>query len=244
MVIQYYADSLGLPRLGHVGITQRYIFLLESELRKRTDENIIILDRSRRGATIDELFEVYSEDEGYFTEGKDVLILHEGICDCAPRPIPGSLRRLISALPGFLKYRIIAFLHKKRAILLRNGFVHYLVNRQRFEDILLKWLTDAVKKFKRIYVLNIAPTNDAIEAHSPGLRKSIGLYNESIRKVIAELGDDKISLIDCHSAISGSEYTIDQLVIKEDGHHLTALGHEIYARMIADRELALLKKDA
>lgn len=244
MLIQYYSDSLGLPRPGHVSVSQRYIHLFQTALRNVRDDDLFLVDRSRRGATIDQLFELYSEDEEYYTEGKDVLVIHEGICDCAPRPIPHNVRKFISRLPGFLKYRIIAFLHKHRAALLRRGFAHYLVNAEDYETILKKWLTDAAPKFKRIYVLNIAPTNQEIEAHSPGLQKSIGQYNAIIEKVIAEINADKIKLIDCHSIIKASEHGLDSLIIKEDGHHLTALAHTIYARLIIEKELATLKENA
>ena len=243
MLIQYYADSLGLPRPGHVSIEERYISLLENWFRKNRTETVFVVDRSRGGSTIDKLYEVYQEDEGYFDniKEKDILIIHEGICDCAPRPVPLAVRDFISSLPIFLKVRIIRFIHRNRARLLRNGFAYYLVSKKKFEADLKAWLEKALKRFDRIYLFTIAPTNDQIEAHSPGLQKSIVAYNESIKKVVALFNDDRINLIDMHSVIFQSQYPLDELIIKEDGHHLTALAHQIYAQQIIDREMKIIK---
>ena len=115
MLIGYYADSLGLSRPGHVALEERYIYLLEKWLRKNQDEEVFVINRARSAFTIDKLFQVYKEDRDYISEKKDILIIHEGVCDCAPRPIPSWLRRTISKLPLFLKTRIIGFLHAKRS---------------------------------------------------------------------------------------------------------------------------------
>ena len=241
MLIQYYADSLGLPRPDYVALGQRYIFLLQKWFRERRNEEVFIIDRSRGGATIKVLFEIFEEDEGYFKAKKDILILHEGICDCAPRPIPLAFRNFISILPDFMKIRIIGLLHRNRARLLKSGLIFYLVGKKEFEHILKEWLEKAANNFERIYIFNIAPTNDQIESHSPGLGKSIKAYNEILRRVVTSLDDSRIDLIDMYSVIANSAYSLDELIIKEDGHHLTALAHRLYAEEIIAREMKVDK---
>lgn len=234
MIVQYYADSLGLSRPGFVELNQRYIYLFENWLKENKPGELFLINRARRGYTIDQLSAVYFEDEEYITGTKEVLIIHEGVCDCAPRPVSKKIRRIISKLPGFLKFRIISYLHKNRARLLRKGSVHYLVEKEDYEKLLTKWLQDAVTKFNRIYLLNIAPTNEGIENHSPGFGKSINEYNKIIENVVTALNNPVIKMIDIHSLIAG-QANIDDFIIREDGHHITVKAHQL----IADKLIAM-----
>jgi hypothetical protein len=235
MIVQYYADSLGLSRPGAVTLGERYIYLFEQWLKqKHPDKDIFVINRARRALTVNKLLEVYKEDNEYLPEKKDILIIHEGVCDCAPRPIPMWFRRMVSVMPGFIKYRIISFLHKRRATLLKRGFRSFLVKKDRFEVLWREWLTDASGSYKQVYVFNIAPTNDAIEKHSPGFRKSIHEYNAILEKVCREFPDGNIRLIDVHQAILGSGLPLNDLVIEEDGHHITARAHRLYAELLMD----------
>jgi hypothetical protein len=244
MILQYYADSLGLTRPGYVELNERYIFLLERWLRRHYDEEIFVINRARGAQTIDKLYAVFKEDQEYILGKKDILIIHEGVCDCAPRPIPLWARNTISRLPSFLKSRIIARLHKNRSKLLKNGFVHFLVNKRKYEIILREWLLKALPDFDRIYILNIAPTIESMEAHSPGFSKSIKEYNAIIKKVISEINSDKIFLIDTHSILSNNSMPLGALITPEDGHHLTAKAHEIYAAELIALEKQFVKVSA
>ena len=235
MIVQYYADSLGLPRPGIVELNQRYIYLYEAWLRENRAEELFIINRARTGYTIDKLFEVYKEDVSYIKEEKDVLIIHEGVCDCAPRPVSKKVKNIISRLPSFLKIRIISYLHKNRASLLKKGSVHYLVEKKEFKQTLEQWLADAVKKFKRIYLFNIAPTNNEIENHSPGFGKSIEDYNSIMKEVIEAIDDRRITLIDVYSMIIAKQ-NIDGYITKEDGHHITVKAHQLYAAKLIELE--------
>src|ERR1051326_4751730 len=122
MIILYYADSLGMPRPDLVDMNQRYIYLLQQWLEKQTGEEIFVLDRAKSYSTIDTLFESYNEDHEYISARKDVLIIHDGVVDCAPRPMPRPVRDLISQLPGFIRKKIITIIHNNRSRLLRSGF--------------------------------------------------------------------------------------------------------------------------
>lgn len=235
MFVAYYADSLGLTRPGHVQLEERYIYLFEKWLRNNSQEEVFLVNRARAALTIDKLVQIYKEDREYVTQKKDILIIHEGICDCAPRPVPLWLRRFISRLPGFLKSRIIGFLHAKRAWLLKNGFAHYLVPIRKYEEILREWLSLAKTDFGRTYVLTIAPTNAEIDSHSPGFQESIASYNAVIRKVITELNAPNIFLIDMHRTLAAKE-PFDDYVLKEDGHHITALTHRLIAESLIQKE--------
>lgn len=235
MIVQYYSDSLGLQRPGIVTLQQRYIHIFEAWLKLSYNEDVFLTNRARRGFTVEQLFEVFLEDEEYLTGERDILIIHEGICDCAPRPVSKRLRNVISVLPGFLKTRIISLLHNNRAAILKRGMGSYLVEKKRYEEILTKWLSNAKMNYKRIYIFNIAPTNKQIEEHSPGFSGSIDAYNKIISKVVLEQNDNRIHLIDVHSIIKKTE-NIDELITKDDGHHLTAEAHKLYADCLINLE--------
>lgn len=236
MIVQYYADSLGLPRPGIVKVAERYIFIFEQWLKKKFPDQVVhIVDRSKRGATVDVLYGIYEEDEEYFQDDKQILIIHEGICDCAPRPVSKRIRRIIGAMPGFIKKRVVHFLHLKRAWLLRHGSVHLLVEPAKYEEIWQKWLINASTKFKRIYVLNIAPTNEDIEMRSPGFQASISKYNSILKRVVANVQKDNINLVDLYLTVANSA-NIDDLIVREDGHHITALMHSHIAELLIAAE--------
>lgn len=237
MIIQYYADSLGLSRPGIVKLNERYIHLFELWLRQTISENVSIINRARKGLTIDKMYEIFEEDESYLLDEaeRDILIIHDGICDCAPRPVSKKLRAFISKLPGFFRIRLVSYLHNNRAKLLKKGHVHFLVEKNQYEEYLHKWLKQAIGKFKRIYIFNIAPTNTEIESHSPGFGNSIVAYNSIIERVVNDINNPIIKLIDIYSIIK-KEISIDDVIVKEDGHHITAVGHKLYAKQLIELE--------
>jgi hypothetical protein len=236
MIVQYYSDSLGLARPGIVKMSQRYIYLFQEWLKDNIDEDVFVIDRAKGGATIDKLFTAFGEDESYIDEAKDILIIHAGICDCAPRPVPLRLRNIISRLPAFLRIRVVNYLHRNRARLIKSGFIYYNTDKEKFGQILSSWLSQAVNNFRRIYVINIAPTNEETENHSPGFQRSISVYNEIIESVVNKTDNSKIILIEINQVISKSDQSLDDLISKKDGHHLTSLAHMIYANELIRRE--------
>lgn len=244
MIVQYYADSLGLSRPNLVALNQRYIYIFEKWLQKNVHEEVFVLNKAKGGLTSKEAFDMFKDDEGYLPKKRDVLIIHLGVCDCAPRPISKLLRDFISKLPSFLRIVIVNYLHKNRAKLLRMGLAHYLVDAPEFEKIVRNWLLEAVNDFKCIYVINIAPTNSEIESHSPGFSSSIKKYNMILANVVqgvnskenGEVNNNKIVLIDIYNKIVNSKIKLEELIVKEDGHHITSKGNEIYAEELIKME--------
>lgn len=227
MIVQYYSDSLGLSRPKVVSLNERYIYLFQKWLKIETRTELFLIDRAHGGSTLIDLYEQFLHDEGYIDYKKDLLIIHAGVCDCAPRPVPPKIRKLISVAPSFFRKKIISFLHNNRKTLLKNGIVFYNSDVKKFEKTLNEWLQNALNKFKLILVLNIAPTNESIESHSPGFKKSITVFNNSIFEVVKKMQNDKVVMIDIYTLFSDSNLNIDDLILKEDGHHLTALGNEM-----------------
>ena len=145
------------------------------------------------------------EDRKYYGEKVDVCILHEGVVDCAPRPIPRKIRNLISALPEFLKNLIIKFIHNNRSKIQNLGVKYYLTKPDKFYESYKVMVSQMLNDSKKVYLINIAPTNEKTENHPPGFTKSIKKYNKIIKEIVNEINSPKLFLIDLYSIISTSD---------------------------------------
>lgn len=234
--IRLYADSLGLPRPGVVADDERYFSLFTKWYKEKHNCEPEVIDHSRSNTTIKDLYAWFIEDNRYFGNKADIIILQEGIVDCAPRPIPRKVRNIISKMPGFLKKRVIKFLHNNRAKLQNFGLKYFIVKPKDFAEEYKKFLKTASETAVRVYVFNIVPTNDEIEIQSPGLKKSIDDYNKIISEVVKEMKLKNIFLIDVYEYVKSKIENLNNYVLKEDGHHITKLSHKIYSDKIIENE--------
>ncbi len=85
-------DSVGLPRpWAGVNYEDSYIGKLESE------GSVWVISNASK--TIDEAYGQLQNIAGYLPEKLfDIGIIHLGLVDCAPRPIPYELRKVLSLL--------------------------------------------------------------------------------------------------------------------------------------------------
>lgn len=234
--IRLYADSLGLPRPGVVANHERYFSLFTKWYKEKHNCESEVIDHSRSNTTIKDLYAWFIEDNRYFGNKADIIILQEGIVDCAPRPIPRKVRNIISKMPGFLKKRVIKFLHNNRAKLQNFGLKYFIVKPKDFAEEYKKFLKTASETAVRVYVINIVPTNDEIEIQSPGLKKSIDDYNKIISEVVKEIKLKNVFLIDVYEYVKNKIENLNDYVLKEDGHHITKLSHKIYSDKIIENE--------
>ncbi len=235
--VRIYGDSLGLPRIGHVKNEERYITLLEKFIRQK-NQNIEYLDRTRINSTVTYLHRWYVEDNAYFGENNDILIIHCGICDCAPRPIPPKLRGFISTLKGKFREIAVKLVKKNRIRLQKNNFIWRTTEPSIFSETYTNWIIEALKSFKQIYIVNIAPTNESTEKRSPGLIASITQYNAMIAEIITTINKSNIHLIDIYRGINDDiidqNSDINQYILQEDGHHITPKTHQIIFNKIIE----------
>lgn len=235
--VRFYADSLGLPRTElNINNEDRYISIVNQYWENKYASHPEILDRARGNMSIIDIYRWFNEDCWYFGNDIDISIIHNGIVDCAPRPIPKQVRRVIAILPQFIQKPIIKLLHNNRALLLKLGMKFHVTSSGNYYRIYKQLIEKAIATSKIVYIINIAPTNSKIEYHSPGLMESINKYNSIINNIIDDLKDKNIILIDINSYISSTEFEIDELVNPEDGHHITKMTHKILANMIINFE--------
>ncbi len=231
-----YGDSLACPRQGIVKSHERYIALIEKHLRSKNPNTYIeIRDKAIGGATLSKLVESYNEDNTYFELPGNILIIHTGIVDCAPRPIADSTRNKIARLPNFIKKRIINYIHHHRAQLLNKngGYVKTDVNR--FSNLFSNLLNHAIQNYDSIFVINICPTTTKIENHSPGFTNNINRYNSEIPSIIKKINSNKINLVDINSYLNLNTENLEKYIVAEDGHHIHSLTHNWIANQIISK---------
>lgn len=230
-----YGDSLACPRQKVVRSDERYFALIENFIReKNKTEYLELRDKAIGGATLDQLYSAYREDNTYYELPGDYLILHSGIVDCAPRPIDEETRSKVNRLPGFLKRAAIRYIHNNRAQLIEKnngGFVR--TDPSHFSKTFSAFLEHAAENYKLVFIINICPTNSIIENRSPGLSQKIRDYNELIRISIGSCSKKNIELIDIHKIIS-EKNNINLFVVEEDGHHIHPSTHQLIANQIID----------
>jgi hypothetical protein len=232
--IRLYSDSLGLPRKGFVSNDNRYINLISDWIIKNNiAEKIYLLDRSRANNLISYLFNYFVEDNSYF-DAPDIIIIHEGVCDCAPRPIPKKVRNIISKLPNIIRVKIINFIHNNRSILQKNGFRFVLTKPKTFFYFYKTWISQLSNTNTQVIILNILPTNDKIENQSPGFTENINKFNNIIEKVRKIYNCDNIHFIDINKIVSQMP-NINDYIIEDDGHHITKKAHELLAKLILEK---------
>ena len=231
-VVKVYGDSLSMPRPAD-GIPwgSEYSMLLKGVIESACGVHAMIYNRSMGGARISRLAVQYTEDLTYLGEGQ-ILVIQSGVVDCAPRPLPSPLRVMLGYSPGFIRRPVVRFLHDNRAKILKAGLGTRPTSPASFKMIMKKWLETSSSREKLVCVVNIAPTNDEIENHSPGFGKSIVMYNGIIRALVEEIGSPRIRLIDVHRAIIESRGGTDEFINRKDGHHITAAGHGLYSEML------------
>jgi hypothetical protein len=237
--IRLYADSLALARQGSITFSQRYISIIRRWwINQNIYNDIELVDRSIGGQSILSIYEMYNSDVCYFGSSGDILIIHTGIVDCAPRPVPIRVRNFISVLPKFFKDPAVRFLHNYRSRIQKSGLMWKHVNPEEFSAYYATLLKKAGDNFPRIYCISIAPTNPATEVHSPGYMASVKQYNEIIKDCINQINKKNVYYIDIFSTIMNDYSNIDTYILAEDGHHLTPLTHRLIAEDIIQKEIS------
>lgn len=198
--IGIYGDSLVMPRPGFVNKNDRYFTQLCNYFKEK-DYDLEVFEKARASIPIAEVRQWVLNDNVYYEDRGDVLIIHLGIVDCAPRPVSLKTRNRISKLPEFIRKHIISYIHNNRAKLLTNGG-HRVTPLNSFNAIYNKIVEIGLQQYNKIFLINICPTLPETELHSPGLSASINMYNSVIYEIMDKYKDEKsLKLIDINSIL-------------------------------------------
>jgi len=205
-------DSLSMPR-PDFEYEKTYLCLLKKIL---FDWDIII--KNRRSNDTEKTSRHLFKEIAFLKP--DMVVIHLGIVDCAPRLFSKSEKKVVNKMPLFLQKRIIDFLSKYRYFFTKY-FKKTYVPDFKFE----KCMTYIIKTIFDLgavpIVINIAGTNSKNKLRSCGFEKNINRYNQILNNI---LKDFEINTIDINS--KGTD------VLLSDGIHLNEVGHQWVAEQI------------
>lgn len=237
MNLYIYNDSLAFRRPGQSeNIAFTYPFLLKDMIEKRVGVRVNLLIRGIGGAGIKEIQKIMLRDSGYLVRvspSSNVVVLHFGIVDCAPRPITFLLKPLLDRIPR-----------------LGLKMMGVLIRHRRWIQAICSYKKTPIKQFIRRYkaILRLCsrvgtsplftgmPLPPLLtESRSPGFRRSVAAYNQAIREINAA------AFCDIEGALDESSR---EEILLPDGHHLTEFGHQYYAKILFEKmnDLGLFEK--
>jgi lysophospholipase L1-like esterase len=219
------ADSLALPRVDvedDIPYEATYPFLLEQRLRLRTETELpIIMERGMRRRTIEYVLDDWLE----MVEQRraNLIIVHVGVVDCAPRIFLRRERQFIESMRwAWLRDSILSFVQKHRARIIRLRPRVY-VPLERFERLAEQLAQKARQARVPLVFINIIEPPDEIEKRSPGFQQNVKQYN---RVLESKVDGTEVQLIDLNSLISaggGSKtLTVDGIHVNREGHLILA----------------------
>lgn len=233
MKIAILADSLALPRQKDAGDTPleaTYPFLLQKRLQRTlANDDVIVIERGLRRRTIenviDDWFEIVALRE------PEVVVVHVGIVDCAPRVFLRNERDFVERLRPFrLRSRILNFAHEHR-----RGIVAFrkkvYVSAERFAagvDRVVELARET--RVRALILVNIVSPPAEMENRSPGFLKNVETYNQILENAVKE---PWIKLVDLNQIINehggSGTLTVDGIHLNHEGHKL--LASELETRM-------------
>lgn len=221
------ADSLSLPRkeaFGNIPFEITYPFLLESYLRQDECCNSpLLLTHGMRARTIKDVLTDWPERVELIQP--DIVVIHVGIVDCAPRVFLQMENKIISKLkPAFFQKLILDFVNKHRRSIIQLRPNRVYIPLDQFQAALKKIVKNSQRdQVKALVLINIITPPDSLEYRSPGFQKSVEQYNH----VLADQIDQPwIHLLDINRVIQQNGGP-ENLTI--EGIHINSLGHELLA---------------
>jgi len=222
MRILILGDSLPFPR-PNKGQALRATW--PSLLKERLPQCETWLRAHTRFTIIDVLKEL-----GFFTESLtefDAIVVQTGIVDCAPRPYPHFIAKLIDVCVSMPTYRKIErFTHQRLLWLYRRPWV----SESAFSAAAERLVQTAYQHNPtlRVFFIPVAPPTRTIVKSLPGIDTAAERYNAiltaKVKTLSPKFGCQCLTPFDSANSL---DVTID------DGHHLSSLGHELIADAIA-----------
>jgi lysophospholipase L1-like esterase len=232
MKIVILADSLALPREedgNKISYEATYPFLLDQSLRERLKERApLVIERGMRRRTIEYVLDDWLEMVEL--RRPEVVVVHVGIVDCAPRVFLRREGQLVEKVrPARLKKFVFDFVHRHRRRIIELRPRVY-VDPVRFRNLVKQVIQKArACDVRSLVFINIIVPPEEMEKRSPGFQENVLKYN----RILNELVDDEwVSLIDLNSLIAGAggatKLTVDGIHINETGHEMLAQELETY----------------
>jgi len=226
MKISILADSLALPREdvgGDALLEVTYPFLLDQSLRARFGTAApIIFERGMRRRTIEYVIDEWNEQVEL--KKPEVVIVHVGIVDCAPRVFLRREGAFVANIRfSWLRDRILKFTHDHRRRIVEFRRKVY-VPLPRFERLVETVVQKARETgVQSLVFINIIRPPDAVEERSPGFQGNVIAYNRVLEE---QAKHSFVTLIDLNRIVEDGggceKLTVDGIHLNEHGHVLLA----------------------
>jgi lysophospholipase L1-like esterase len=239
MKIVVMADSLAMAREGETNVAYEttYPYLLDQWLRQRFGSQApLVCERGMRRRTIE-----YVLDEWYELvelRKTDVVVVHVGIVDCAPRVFLRRERQFVENLrPGFLRRSILDYVHRHRRAVVNMRKKVY-VPPERFNALVGQVMAKAkASELRSLVIVNIITPPAEMDERPPGFIRNVGIYNELLRTHAEANGAHLIDIDRLIKEAGG----VEQLTV--DGIHINEAGHKMLAQEIEKHVLSLIGDD-
>jgi|RhiMetdeSRZDD1v2_1073273.scaffolds.fasta_scaffold309969_2 acyl-CoA thioesterase I len=228
MKVVILADSLALPREevgGERCFEATYPFVLHELLRRKFGASSpMVIERGMRLRTVEAVLTDWHEQ--VTLRNADVVVVHVGVVDCAPRIFLRRENAFISKRPSWIREPILKFVHDyRRQIIQKRPRVY--VPLPRFQRHVEEVTQKARKSdlLSLVYV-NIVEPPDSTEYRSPGFQQNVQRYNQVL---LSQASQPRVTLIDFNRSIS-QQGGSDKLTT--DGVHLNESAHQILAQQL------------
>jgi len=220
-IISIITDSMSLPRHKKDGDTpyvKTYPYMLKTRFGA---EGYHFVEAGKRLRTILDALGEY--DELVTLRKAEILILHVGLVDCAPRVFTPESRHFISKLPWYVRAPILKLIKIARPYFIEGKDLIQWVPPDKFRAACADLIARAKKDHLRsIIFIDILSPDDAVESRSPGFRKCVDEHNAILHAL--DSGDGFVHvvrmnpLINAHGGIGA--LSVDGMHLNDEGHRL------------------------
>jgi len=218
------ADSLAMARPS-ISYDATYPVLLQRSLYSRYGLRApLVVEKAQRSRTIETVLRDWREE--VVVRKADIVVVHVGVVDCAPRVFSRREQIIINILGARLRQRILRFVHDHRSTIIRIRPSQVYASPERFRKAMQKIVRLANQEGTCLILVNIVSPSDDLEQRSPGFQRNVAEYNTILE---SQADGRSVHVLDLNGIIwtqGGGK------LLCEDGHHINAGGHRLLARKL------------
>ncbi|MFZ6004347.1 MAG: SGNH/GDSL hydrolase family protein [Actinomycetota bacterium] len=225
------------PRRKDVG-DRSYAELLEVRLRDR-GVDAFVFNEARWWDRVHDVLPRW--EQAVYSHMPDAVILNYGLGECEPNVFPVPMMRWVytwrpSLNPVAQRFRALLVRPLQRLmaasmppISRRLGMRTWRLRPARFEAEMRRLIEITRRETGAlVLVLTLNPPGPFLQNLMPGVVERSALYTDLIRKLVADLADDGVQIVEAGAVVDELGWRKAML----DGLHYTALGHQAVASLL------------
>lgn len=227
-IITIIGDSLSMVSQDD-GLKYKDLYMYK--LQEKLGPDFDIITRTRRANTVkSQTLWQYMHDDILYNQSK-YLVIYLGIVDCAPRIFSKLSHYYLKLIrPKKIVENYIAFKSRHRRFFTKY-FPKTYSSKKQFKNGLEYILKEIKQKteVKKVFIVNIADTNEKNRYRSYNYEKNINDYNKILEQIVSQ-NNQLCDLIDMYQKTRQNP----SLILK-DGIHLSKQGHDVLAEMLYNK---------